>query len=269
MWVIILSIIIALVLIIIYVRNAIKQKVEKSTIELNPENPEKTLLANENGIERLEIKSGKNKIFANWLGHRQNSDSIIIFHGNGESLSDWIETQLLLNELGYNSFVFDYAGFGSSTGTPSIEILNQNAISAWSTFYKVSNRNNSRIAVGHSLGAAVLLGSVNSFQTSPDKLIIHAPFSSAREIAVHFGTAKKQLVWIMPDVWNNKRNIKKIKNLSPHIVHSKSDKKVPYTMSEDIIKCNPGANLLLIEGFEHNDIYEDPKKDLWAHILST
>jgi fermentation-respiration switch protein FrsA (DUF1100 family) len=208
-------------------------------------------------------------MFAYWKENGKTSPSIIIYHGNGESLSDWVDTQILLNEMGYNSFVFDYTGFGSSKGKPSVDVLNQNAIAAWAYFCKISNSETPKIAIGHSLGAAILLGSIPLLTPSPDSLVLHAPFSTAREIAVHFGSAKKSWVWMMPDVWNNKRNIKKVRKISLSIIHSKSDKKIPFTMSKDISKCNPETNMLLLEEFEHNDIYENPKKVLWDHILSS
>jgi len=266
---IILAIVVVFVISIYLIRKYIKRKVESGTIELNPEVEGITLLAKEKGILRLEIQSGKHKLWANWLENGKDSPSIIIFHGNGESLSDWVETQLLLLELGFNSFVFDYTGFGSSEGKPSVDILNQNAISAWNYFCKISNANSSRIAVGHSLGAAILLGSVSRFNPKPDKIIIHAPFSTAREIAVHFGSAKKSWVWMMPDVWNNKKNVKKISNHIPiDIFHSKADQKIPFTMSEKITSHNGSAKLHLINNFGHNAVYEDPQIEFWKKILN-
>ena len=247
-----LLIILAIVFVIsIYlIRKYIKRKVESGTIELNPEVEGKTLLAKEKGILRLEIQSGKHKLWANWLENSKDSLSIIIFHGNGESLSDWVETQLLLLELGFNSFVFDYTG------------------SAWNCFCEISNANSSRIALGHSLGAAILLGSVSRFNPKPDRLIVHAPFSTAREIAVHFGSAKKSWVWMMPDVWNNKKNVKKISNHIPiDIFHSKADQKIPFTMSKKISSHNGSAKLHLINNFGHNAVYEDPQIEFWKKIL--
>ena len=268
MWLIIVATIVVFLSLLLLVRKYIKRKVESATIELNPEVEEKTLLAKKKGVIRLEIQSGKHKLWANWLENGKDFPSIIIFHGNGESLSDWVETQLLLLEIGFNSFVFDYTGFGSSAGKPSVDILNQNAISAWNYFCEISNVNASRIAVGHSLGAAILLGSVINFNPKPDRLIVHAPFSTAREIAVHFGSAKKSWIWMMPDIWNNKKIVKKISNHIPiDIFHSKADQKIPFTMSEKISSHNGSARLHLMEEFDHNAVYEDPKIEFWKKIL--
>lgn len=268
MWLIIFTAFVAFIGSIYFIRKYIKRKVESATIELNPELEEKIHLANKKGLLRLEIESGKHNLWAHWLENDKESPSIIIYHGNGESLSDWVETQLLLLELGYNSLVFDYAGFGSSEGKPTVDVLNQNAISAWNYFCEISNLNSSRIVLGHSLGAAILLGSVNRFNPMPDKIIIHAPFSTAREIAVHFGSAKKSWVWMMPNVWNNKKNVKKISKRIPiDIFHSKADQKIPFTMSQKISSCNGSARLHLMDDFGHNAVYEDPQIEFWKKIL--
>ncbi len=251
-----------------FLRQYIKRKVESGTIELNKEVEEKTRLAERKGIKRLIIGAGNYKMYANWKENGKDSPSIIIYHGNGESLSDWVDTQILLNELGYNSFVFDYSGFGSSRGKPSVGILNQNAIAAWKYFCTISNSDAPKIAIGHSLGAAVLLEAVSRFTPAPDKLIVHAPFSTAREIAVHFGSAKKSWVWIMPDIWNNKKCIKRLSNrISIDIFHSKADQKIPFAMSMMIAKHNKSVNLHLMEEYGHNAIYEDPEAGFWKKIL--
>jgi len=150
-----------------------------------------------------------------------------------------------LRDLGYNSFVFDYTGFGSSEGVPSVETLDDNAKDAWSKFCELSNETSSRIAFGHSLGSAVLLGSVNTYSSAPNNLIIHAPFSSAREIAVHLGTADRSWAWILPDMWNNTENIQDLPTTKICIVHSKSDEITPYRMSlkiSELMQTKPISN---------------------------
>ena len=253
---------------VFFIREFIKRKVESGTIEMNPEVEEKIRLADHKGIQRLEFESGKHKLFANWLENGQDSPSIIIYHGNGESLSDWIDTQILLKGLGYNSFVFDYTGFGSCKGKPSVNILNRNAIAAWEFFCEISNSDSIKITIGHSLGAAILLGSVSRFAPNPDKLIVHAPFSTAREIAVLFGSAKESWVWMMPDVWNNNKHIKRLSNRIPiDIFHSRADQKIPYTMSEKLATHNHSVKLHLLDEYGHNAVYEDPKIEFWKKIL--
>ena len=258
----------ALVSSIYFGRLYIKHKVEEMTFELYDEDKELINLAAKEEIQRISFNSDGNIIYANWALNRESSPSIFILHGNGETLSNWVETQVFLRELGYNSFVFDYSGFGSSEGVPTVETLDNDAKNAWDKFCELSSESNSRIAFGHSLGSAVLLGSVNTYSSVPDNLIIHAPFSSAREIAIHLGTADKSWAWILPDMWNNVKNIQDLPTTNICIVHSKSDEITPHKMSEQISEQNKDAHLLLLDGHHHNSLYESPDVNFWNKVLN-
>lgn len=264
-----LTLIVGLFLSAIYIsRLYIKAKVEEMTFELFEEDQEQIHFAKKSGIQRVSFDSKGSTLYANWSVHGESSPSIFILHGNGETLSDWVETQVFLDGLGYNTFVFDYSGFGSSEGVPTVETLDVDTKNAWSKFCDLSSNSSPRIAFGHSLGAAVLLGSVNTYSKVPDNLIIHAPFSSAREIAVHLGTADESWAWILPDMWNNVENIHNIPTKNICIVHSKSDEITPYKMSVKISEQNKDANLLLIDGYNHNSLYKSPNRKFWNEVLS-
>jgi fermentation-respiration switch protein FrsA (DUF1100 family) len=264
-----LTVILSILISGIYIaRLYIKHKVEEMTFEVYVENKEQIELAKKEEIQKIGFKSEGKTIYANWSLHSEVSPSIFILHGNGETLSNWVETQVFLRDLGYNSFVFDYTGFGSSEGVPSVETLDDNAKDAWSKFCELSNETSSRIAFGHSLGSAVLLGSVNTYSSAPDNLIIHAPFSSAREIAVHLGTADRSWAWILPDMWNNTENIQNLPTTKICIVHSKSDEITPYRMSLQISELNKDVNLLLLNGYSYNSLYESPNAIFWNTVLN-
>ena len=69
-------------------------------------------------FERLTITSGDRRLDATLV--RAESDSapaLLVFHGTAEAISYWADTQALLRRHGVTSMVFDYSGFGSSTGT--------------------------------------------------------------------------------------------------------------------------------------------------------
>jgi uncharacterized protein len=264
-----IAVIVGILLSAIYLSSVyIKAKVEEMTFELFEEDKEKIEFAKKESIQRIAFNSKGNTLYADWSNHSKSSPSVFILHGNGETLSDWVETQVFLKELGYNTFVFDYSGFGSSQGKPTVETLDEDAKNAWTKFCDLSGESSSRVAFGHSLGSAVLLGSVNTYPTIPDNLIIHAPFSSAREIAVHLGAADRSWAWILPDMWNNVENIQIIPTTNICIVHSKSDEITPYKMSVKISELNKDVNLLLLDGYNHNSLYESANRTFWNEVLN-
>ncbi|MCH2229201.1 MAG: alpha/beta hydrolase [Crocinitomicaceae bacterium] len=245
----------------------IKAKIEEMTFELFDEDQESIKLAKDSGIQRVSFDSNGNTLYANWSVKDESYPSIFIVHGNGETLSDYVLTQLFLAESGYNTFVFDFSGFGSSEGVPTVEKLDEDAKNAWSKFCELSSKSSQQIAFGHSLGCAILLSSVNTYSTVPDDIIIHAPFSSAKEIAVHIGNADESWAWILPDVWNNLENIQTIPTNNICVVHSVLDQVTPYKMSAEIAAQNKNSKLLLIDGYQHNSLYEPKKRKFWSEVL--
>ncbi len=80
--------------------------------------------------------------------------SLLFFHGNGETVSDYDELANYFNALGCELVVCDYRGYGKSEGTPSL----RNALKDASTIYhylKDRGKLQKRVCVmGRSLGSA-------------------------------------------------------------------------------------------------------------------
>ena len=51
--------------------------------------------------------------------HSHESPSILLFHGNGEVVSDYDGIAPIYHHTGLNLFVADYRGYGASGGTPT------------------------------------------------------------------------------------------------------------------------------------------------------
>jgi len=245
----------------------IKKKLERSTFVLNKERSTAIDSALKSGIQRISFRNKENILYTNWLFNNENSPSIFILHGNSETISDWVRTQILLKELGYNSFAFDYSGFGSSTGKPSIKTLETDTKAAWKFFDEIAPSSTSRIAFAHSLGTAVLINNCNDISPAPSRMILHGTFSSAKDMTVHLKKINKEWTWILPDLWNNKKRIRTCK-LPVCIIHSRSDELTPYTMSEQVAKNCTQCKLLLLDGYHHNDLYRKPDSALWMRLLN-
>jgi hypothetical protein len=63
------------------------------------------------------------------------------------------------------------------------------------------------------------------------------------------------------------KNITNVSNIETHLYHSKSDLKIPYTMSVAIAKKNKIVNLHILEYSEHNSVYENVKEEFWKTLL--
>jgi len=187
--------------------------------------------------------------------------------GNGETLYEWKPIQAFLCENGVASFVFTYSGFGNSTGKPTLNNLNKDVYAAYQKFIELTPNINERIAVSNSLGGGPLIKMINKFEPVPSKLIIYATFSSVRDILVDMDMFSSGTVWIFPDVWNSKKSLKKI-DISTYLFHSKIDSTVSVANAHRLMDyASPGTELILLEQFEHNELYMQNFEDLWHIIL--
>ncbi|MGI9507191.1 MAG: alpha/beta hydrolase, partial [Geminicoccaceae bacterium] len=107
-------------------------------------------------------------------------------HGNAENISTHFAHVAWLARAGIDAFVFDYRGYGRSSGSPTLEGLHLDASAALDALIARPETTPERIAVfGQSLGGAVALGMVAA---RPDKdrlaaLIVEGAFSDYRAIA--------------------------------------------------------------------------------------
>src|SRR5215467_6363949 len=81
--------------------------------------------------ERLVIASGRRKLSAVYVSAGDDSPAVLICHGIGELVEYWGEVQSLLREMGVSSLVFNYSGYGSSSGGVSVAHCEKDARSAF------------------------------------------------------------------------------------------------------------------------------------------
>ena len=107
---------------------------------------------------------------------------ILVCHGNAGTRADrWYLLQRLA-ELGFNSFIFDYRGYGDSTGTPTEQGTYKDVEAAW--LYLTRERGiapGEIILYGRSLGGAV--ATWLAARESPRALILEGTFTSAHDMA--------------------------------------------------------------------------------------
>jgi hypothetical protein len=148
--------------------------------------------------------------------------ALMVCHGDNECLRDWAPVQAMLAEAGIASYVFDYSGYGRSTGRPSVRRLRQDALVAYGHFIAATPQSKRRVVLGHSLGSGILLDVARRFKPQPDGYVIAAGFSSARLAAVQTGRIPAWAAWLLPDPWNNAARASKLER-PLLVVHSRDD----------------------------------------------
>ena len=193
--------------------------------------------------------------------------ALMIFHGNGESISDWAQVQARLRSAGVSSMVFDYSGFGNSSGKPTPHAMHEDALAAYGQL-RLSLPQGSHICIlGHSLGNAVLLDSLADLQPPPRAVVIHSGFTSARAFVVFNGMASTWVANFLPDIWDNTERIAHVRQ-PVLVMHSDADEVIPMAMGLSLAKAaGAKARFVRIAHLSHDALYQQPQDLEWGPIL--
>jgi uncharacterized protein len=103
--------------------------------------------------ERLVIPSGGRRLSAVYVSAGKDTPAILICHGIGELVEYWGRVQGLLKEMGVSSLVFNYSGYGASSGFISAARCEEDAVAAYREL--VDRGHQSIVLLGFSLGSGI------------------------------------------------------------------------------------------------------------------
>lgn len=170
--------------------------------------------------------------------------TVIQFHGNAENMTSHFQSLVWLVYHGYNLFTFDYRGYGTSEGEPTIPGVNLDAQAAYAHIIQSPEAGNTPIILyGQSLGGLILLKALEKF---PDRskismIIVEGSFLSYQEIA----REKMNNIWLtwpfqhlaylfFSDEYAAMESIKKISPIPLLVIHGNQDNVIPYEFGQEI-----------------------------------
>lgn len=218
------------------------------------------------GTSRHSICKGKSVIDAVLVQPRSGAPraSVLICHGIGETVELWHRVQQLLAENGVASLVFDYAGYGRSSGFFNAGRAELDAVFAFK--FLAQQTDSLPVSVlGLSLGsgiAAAILGRVPAH-----RLVLCAAFTSLRKASGCVGVPRS--LWPgVPPIWNTEEVLRTCV-LPVLIVHGEKDQLFPVQMAEELAECCASkCELAIIPGATHNDPFYHPQQSYWGDIVA-
>lgn len=190
---------------------------------------------------------------AGWLIPGRAEAPVVIFcMGNYGNMSHRLDNLRLLHQLGINLFIFDYRGYGQSSGsineTGSYADL-RGAVSWLSGSGFPAER---MIFFGRSLGAAIALQV--ALDHPPAGLILESPFSSLRAMGLtHYPLLYRLLGWLVDAKYDNLDKIARLQ-IPLLILHGDRDTICPPVMAEQLYEAAaPPKRLEWLRGADHND----------------
>jgi fermentation-respiration switch protein FrsA (DUF1100 family) len=183
----------------------------------------------------------------------KDSPVIVHFHGNAGNISHRLDLVEPFLRRGLSVFLFDYRGFGKSSGRPSERGLYRDGLAAWTYLVEKEKIAPERIVLhGHSIGAAVAIEV--ALQKKVRGLIIESAFTSTKDMAktmVLFSLFSP----VLPAHYNNLEKIRRVP-FPMLIIHGDRDEIVPFSMGQKLFEAAAEPKFfhpVLDAG--HNDVF--------------
>ncbi len=177
---------------------------------------------------------------------------VLFCHGNGGNISGRLPLLEILHRLGYSTLIFDYRGFGRSSGRPTERNTYQDAVAAWRWLVEEQAVAPEDIMVfGRSLGGAVAAWLAR--EKNPGLLVVESTFTSLVDMG-------RQLYPFLPVHWLARHRYPTQRHIASYpgpilIMHSQDDELVPMEMGRQLYKTATGDKLFIELRGGHNEVW--------------
>ena len=213
--------------------------------------------ASQFGAKESFVENSGTKIHVWTLAKKDSTQTLIVCHGNGETLGLMGEELVAMRDRWNVSLVaFDFRGYGKTGGEPNeADILSDSvAVAKWVQEDALFG-GQKIIVLGRSLGGASAIEIAT--KTQVDGLILDRTFSSIVDVAA-------DRYFFFPVRWlmrNQFRSIEKITNYTGPLLqmHGDADDVVPYRFGKKLYDASAAKpkEFLSVSGLHHNDPWPD------------
>ncbi len=201
--------------------------------------------------EEVILTTNDGVLITGWYVPAMDEKGVVLFcHGNAGNVSDRLDSIKIFHDLGQSVLIFDYRGYGRSSGKISENGTYLDAEAAWDYLIRTKHKSSKDIVIfGRSLGGAV--AAETALRKGPACLILESTFMSVPAIA------RKYYPWLPVGLIAKYRyaTLDKIDAIRcpKLIVHSKDDEIIPFAHGWKIYeKAVPPKEFLEIKG-GHNE----------------
>lgn len=186
-----------------------------------------------------------------WLIPRRPDDPVVLFcHGNAGNVSDRLQKAIILRDAGASVLLFDYRGYGHSSGSPAEKGLYRDAAAAYRFLTeKKGIRADQIILYGESLGCGVAVET--ALRHDAAGLILESGFTSTLEMG-RLIFPRLPLRWMIADRYDSLAKIPRL-SLPILIMHSPQDDIVPFAMGRRLFKAARAPKTFFEMKGDHNE----------------
>jgi uncharacterized protein len=215
------------------------------------------------GLSRQRIASGRNTLDAVFVRPTREParTALLICHGIAETVRHWVPVQRLLAEHGAASLVFDYSGYGRSTGRIEAAQCERDAMAAYERLRGLTGAESAAV-LGFSLGSGIAAAVTSRIR--PTRLVLCAGFTSFRA-AAHSVGVPAGLGPFIPPLWHAEESLRGC-SLPILVVHGEQDRLFPVRMGSELAACC-GAEERIVPETSHTEPYFRPSREYWEPIV--
>ncbi|MBN1558483.1 MAG: alpha/beta hydrolase [Lentisphaerae bacterium] len=193
--------------------------------------------------------------------------TLLFCHGNGGDIGDRVGSIKVFHDMGFDVFIFDYRGYGHSTGRPSEHGTYLDAQAAWNYLKGTRSVAPQDIVVfGRSLGGAVAAWLAE--QVNPGALFLESTFTSAKDMAQRMFPLLPGRLLCRYD-YNAVDRVGRVR-CPVFVTHSREDEMIPFRHGERIFEGAREPKAFCELTGSHNaggfDIHPDCRQALAAFL---
>lgn len=216
--------------------------------------------------EAFFFESGDRRISAVYVPGEAGAPVLLLCHGIGETVEHWSAAQALLRDRGVGSMVFNYSGYGRSTGRVRAENCDADFVAAYAELRRRIEDAAAVYVLGFSLGSGIAAQGAASLQPPIAGLFLCEAFDSFREAACAAGAPRWMVRWV-PDIWRTTAAVGSLR-MPVCVLHSTGDRLFPLSMPRKIVAASgERAELIVVEGLGHNEPFLKAVERYWEPIV--
>ena len=221
---------------------------------------------------RVAVASGDRTLIGWWVKAPGDggtpAPAVLFFHGNASTIADYVNLQRFFYRQGISSFVFDYTGFGGSSGSASLKNAVADAAVVAKAFSDSAGTTGRKVAFGSALGATVLLQAIDNVQPHVNGVVIEGVDASVKEAALRSGRLPKLLGPLVADIGDNVAAAANVR-VPALFVHSTADNRAPMEGALRVMAAVASkAGLVKHWRKGHSAILASSKACDWAPVLA-
>lgn len=203
-------------------------------------------------FESLRLKTSDGESLACWFVPSEDGtgrSAVLFCHGNAGTMEDRLGALRLFHDMGHSVLIFDYRGYGHSSGQPSEKGTYLDAMAGWVHLTGKRGFPETCITIyGRSLGGAVAAWLAS--RTMPGALVIESSFTSAPDMAASmFPYLPSRLLCRFR--YDTDKRLREVR-CPVLIAHSEDDEMIPFEHARSLYSAASEPKVLIPVQGGHN-----------------